>query len=130
MARRRRKPCRNCPEPVQPSQQAANNAASKLASARLDPQIVSMAGEGDRLWRHVCFGTGTCIGMLEGYAALNVPGDPLPQLYSLAARLAGVIQNIERRNEDSTPKDGGPDAQGDVHDPEGRLEREDDPGQG
>jgi hypothetical protein len=41
--------------------------------------------------------------MIEGYAALGMPGDPLPGLHSLVERLTGVIKSLEEKNASSTP---------------------------
>jgi len=76
---------------------AANKAADQLAKATIDPRLISVDGEAERLWKHVLFGTGTCVGMLSGYTALELPGDPLPHLYSLAERLHEIIATHEKR---------------------------------
>ena len=51
-----------------------------------------------RLWRHVLFGTGTCLSMIEGYTGLNMPGDVLADLYDLRKRLNSVISIHEAKN--------------------------------
>lgn len=51
-----------------------------------------------RLWRHVIFGTGTCISMIEGYTGLNMPGDVLNDLYVLRDRLNSVISKHEAKH--------------------------------
>lgn len=77
-----------------------------MKKATLDARVVSVEGEADRLWRHVLFGTGTTVGMIEGYAAIDMPGDPLPQLYVLADRLNQIIKSLEgKRHADSRPTD-------------------------
>lgn len=112
MARgRNRQKCRKCPQPEQAAaitRQAADKAQAKLTDAKLEPRIIYIEGEGERLWRHVLFGTGTCIGMLAGYAALNVPGNPLPQLYALANQLNSVIQQVEQSHGNKRPRDDAP----------------------
>lgn len=97
MAKRRRR-CRNCPDESTPGSDASSIAAEKLSSAKIEPRVISVEGEGQRLWNHVLFGTGTCIGMLRGYADLNMPGDPLPQLHELASRLSQVIKTLEGKH--------------------------------
>jgi len=77
---------------------AATKAASQLTAARLDPLVVGVPGESARLWSHVTFGTGTCIGMIEGYLALGMPGDPLPGVTALRDRLNKIIATIEAQN--------------------------------
>jgi len=57
---------------------AAAKAADKLAETKIDQRVVCVQGEAERLWRHVMFGTGTCVGMIEGYLNIGMPGDPLP----------------------------------------------------
>jgi hypothetical protein len=59
---------------------------------------ITTPGEGQRLWKHVLFGTSTCISMIEGYAALGMPGDPCCALTEMRDRLTKVISNIEGTN--------------------------------
>ena len=96
---RRGRRCRNCPEETQvtptPVADAASKAVGQLAKALLDPRLVSVDGEADRLWKHVLFGTGTCVGMIEGYVNLEMPGNPLPHLHNLAGRLIAIIEMLE-----------------------------------
>lgn len=51
-----------------------------------------------KLWRHVLIGTGTCVRMLEGYANLSMPGDPLEALVDLRDRLSKIINKYEAQN--------------------------------
>ena len=76
---------------------AAAKAAEKLVNGRIDGRLISVEGEADRLWNHVLFGTGTCVGMIEGYVQLKMPGNPLSQLHALVERLVQVIQTLERK---------------------------------
>jgi hypothetical protein len=97
---RQRSRCRTCRTPplATPVQDAAEKAASKLKNTQVDLQVITVVGEADRLWRHVLFGTGTCIGMLAGYAALSMPGNPLPELRALRQRIDEIIKSLERNN--------------------------------
>lgn len=45
-----------------------------------------------RLWTHVLYGSQTCIKMIEGYAELGMPGDPLPQLVELKKRVDRLVE--------------------------------------
>lgn len=94
MVRRSKRRCRNCPdeEAVKPTPNVATN---KYADRVLEPRLVTQVSESERLWNHVLFGTGTCIGMIEGYAKLGLPGDPAPQIQQLIQRLQGVLKGIK-----------------------------------
>lgn len=104
MSRRRnrdsRKRCKNCPDAVPPvgSQTpaiiAANNAALKMA---LRP--IAEGTEGTKLWHHLLFGTGTLIGMMDGYADAGLPGGPVDQVNQLIQRLVQVAQKLATTNE-------------------------------
>lgn len=89
-ATRPEKTCKGCPEKRRKYAQAHN------------PQkmVLTFQGEGERLWKHVLVGTGTCIGMIEAYASLKVPGDPKDGIVSLRNRLNKVISKLEQNNED------------------------------
>jgi hypothetical protein len=56
---------------------------------------MSATGQGTALWRHVCIGTGTCISMIEQYAAGGLPDDPIKTLISFRDRLQAVINQFE-----------------------------------
>ena len=59
---------------------------------------MSATGQGTALWSHVCVGTGTCISMIEQYAAGGLPGDPLKSLISFRDRLQEVINRLEGKH--------------------------------
>jgi hypothetical protein len=59
---------------------------------------MSATGQGTALWRHVCIGTGTCISMIEQYAAGGLPGDPRKSLVSFRDRLQAVINQLEEQH--------------------------------
>ena len=105
MAARRRR-CRNCPDEQQPlsaAQSIADKAAAKVTSSVIDRNVITTEGEGQKLWNHVLFGTGTCIGMMQGYANLGMPGDPLPQLRDMNSMLTEIIKQVEKQNADRNP---------------------------
>jgi hypothetical protein len=107
--RRNKRRCRNCPDAqpaaVQPVQVAATQIATKLAGKKFDNNLLTRPGESDRLWNHVLFGTATCVGMIEGYVALGLPGNPHPQIVELVQRLVNVAKQIEESNANpSAPK--------------------------
>lgn len=99
MAPCRRRRCRE----VHAAQIASDAAAAKIADVTVDKKILSVEGEAARLWNHVIFGTGTCVGMLLGYAKLRMPGDPRKGLYALRDQLNLAIKTVEETHEDSTP---------------------------
>lgn len=82
--RNRKRPCPNCPPEVNNRQPTR--------------EIMSATGQGTALWSHVCIGTGTCISMIEQYAAGGLPGDPLKSLISFRDRLQTVINKLEASN--------------------------------
>jgi len=83
-----------------PAQDAVKKSSEQLTRATVDPRIVSVDGEAERLWRHVLFGTGTCVGMIAGYVEIDMPGDPLPQLEALANRLSQIIETVKGKQHD------------------------------
>jgi hypothetical protein len=103
VARRNRR-CRNCPDAQptaeKPVQAAAEKITAKLAGKKLDQDLLTRPGESNRLWNHALFGTSTCVGLIEGYALLGLPGDPLPQIAELIRRLAVVAKHYENTNAD------------------------------
>jgi len=92
--RNRRPPCHNCPKAVAPKTTPKLPTVQAAAST---PAMDFPTSEALRLWNHVLFGTGTCVGMIEGYAALNMPGDPLAGIKHLRDRLSTVIHIYEDR---------------------------------
>lgn len=102
MARRKNAPCRGCPpNPPAPSTITVAADKSRRADAKVDPVIINTPGEGQKLWSHVLYGTGTCLGMIEGYYNLRVPGDPLPGLLELKKRIDYLIDKIQHANPSS-----------------------------
>jgi hypothetical protein len=93
MAVRYKGRCRFCPDhpPAQPLK-ATLKPKPDTSKAALS---ITTPGEGQRLWKHVLFGTSTCISMIEGYADLGMPGDPRNALIEMRDRLNQVISNIE-----------------------------------
>jgi hypothetical protein len=94
--RRERKRCRRCPDPPAPKALPVSTAAAEKAAAKLAGTSLTVASEAERLWSHILFGTGTCVGMLQGYADLDMPGDPLPGLRDLRDRLNRIIKHREQ----------------------------------
>lgn len=82
---RAKKECKNCPD----------------ENVQLDPVLLSSKTEADRLWKHVTFGTMTCVAMCEGYAKLGLPGKPTGELRKIRDRLSQIISDLEARNETS-----------------------------
>lgn len=89
--RNRKRPCPHCPPEVNNRQPTR--------------EIMSATGQGTALWSHVCIGTGTCISMIEQYAAGGLPGDPLKSLISFRDRLQAVINQLEASNAVHTTQD-------------------------
>jgi hypothetical protein len=95
MAVRFKEKCRFCPDA-----QPANSTPKLKRKPNTTNTILSIStpAEGQRLWKHVLFGTSTCISMIEGYAALGMPGDPCCALKELRDRIGNIIANIEGTN--------------------------------
>lgn len=87
---RRKKFCRNCDSP---------NVVAKAAkkAAEQTPSVISEGTESVRLWRHVLYGTGTCVGMMEGYAALGMEGASVEQIQALIVRLDKLISTVQNK---------------------------------
>lgn len=81
---RNRRGCSNCPKP--PAAQSSPPEQRVLQ--------ITTDSEGDRLWKHVLFGTSTCLAMIEGYADLAMPGDPRDTLVSFRDRLNTLIERL------------------------------------
>lgn len=88
--RNRKPPCHNCPKakPTPPAPPATPPT----------PPVEFSHGQSLKLWNHVLFGTGTCIGMIEGYTDLDMPGNPLDGIKHLRDRLNQLIKKHEDRN--------------------------------
>ncbi len=85
-ARNRRRRCRNCPdEPELPPPQPESTATP--VSER----------ESEKLWRLTLYGCSSVLETLFGFVAMDMPGDPLPALRRLHARLGEIIQTREER---------------------------------
>lgn len=94
MSRERRgKKCRRC--------QVEQMKKSETKPETQTVLMLSSDSEGDRLWRHVAVGTGTCVGMIEQYAALGMPGYPVAAMREIRRRLDQVIQQQEANNANS-----------------------------
>lgn len=91
--RNRKPPCHNCP----PAKERQPKLPSQPAKAPAEVRDFGTS-EALRLWNHILFGTGTCVGMIEGYTALNMPGDPLDGIKHLRDRLTTIINTHEERN--------------------------------
>jgi len=102
---RRRKRCRGCTDDKPPTPTPVKDATvkvyNKYSGRKLDEALLTRSGESAALWNHILFGTGTCVGMIEGYTRLGLPGNPAPQLRDLIARLEGVAALYESKHEDS-----------------------------
>lgn len=85
--RNRPKPCHNCPKPK----------SKKAPPAAISQPVDLPEAEGIKLWKHVLFGTTTCLNMIEGYAKFNMPGDPLEGVTHLRDRLNSIIQMLKDR---------------------------------
>lgn len=85
------KACATCPSARQKKTQSSTSTAQPHLA-------ITMPGEGERLWKHVLFGTSTCISMIEGYAALDMPGDCQNTIASLRDRLNAVLNNLVERS--------------------------------
>lgn len=99
--RNRRPPCHNCPkaraEQTQPEPKRTPKQPPQPAAA-VTPLVGFPDSEALRLWNHILFGTGSCIGMIEGYTTRNLYGDPLEGIKHLRDRLNAVIQIHEDRS--------------------------------
>ena len=92
MAVRNARKCRrNCPD--QPAEVQVESLITPMVHA------ITSESEGNRLWKHVLFGTETCINMIEGYHTSNMPGQPLETIKRFSNRLNKIIKAIETKNE-------------------------------
>lgn len=76
-------------------QKAKAAVAATVEGIQIAPAILTTEGEGCRLWKHVVFGTNTCLSMLDGYADLGMPGDPVPELQLMVTKLKRIITKLE-----------------------------------
>src|SRR5258708_28331759 len=81
--------CRFCPQPASAPVLKPTPTVQDVTLAITSP------GEGERLWKHVLFGTSTCVSMIEGYAALSMPGNPRAALVALRDRIEEVLSKYE-----------------------------------
>lgn len=68
----------------------------------IDPDLFASA-MGEKLWQHVCVGTSTCLGMIESYAKLSMPGVNLARLKQMRNRLTNVIHQYEAIPDENPP---------------------------
>lgn len=134
MPPRFKKPCYRCPSAEDDRRRgfAVDGTASPASPAAAVPTLnggttlaVTSESEGLRLWRHVLFGAGTCIGMIEGYQCLGMPGNPKDDLVVLRDRLHNIITKIEATNEDPVPDERQPPVEP-LDAPDGNVEHEHD----
>ena len=100
MPPRNKAKCRFCP------QTATAIALKPTPAPNAATLAITLPGEGERLWKHVLFGTSTCVAMIEGYAGLSMPGNPKAALVALRDRISTVLQKYEEPHgdlEDSRP---------------------------
>jgi hypothetical protein len=89
--------CRPCDKPVSKASTAASPLAATVAtsaesaSKKILGRSVSLDSEGVVLWRHVLYGLGTIVGLLEGYTDIGVPGNPLTELEALLRRIHTLV---------------------------------------
>lgn len=82
--------CRNCPE---------TDEGLPVQSAQPVFQVTTYQGEGEGLWKAVSVACGTVLELMFRYAALSVPGNPVPQLERLQTRLGEIIE-IRKQEEE------------------------------
>ena len=86
MAPRHKPPCSNCPKKTTPPPQQP---AAKQAVLR------TSQSEGERLWKWILFGAGTCVSGIEDFAKEKMPGLDTSQLMVLRDRLTEVLNTYE-----------------------------------
>ena len=99
----RNKPCKGCP---QSTVSTPKTKVSPITGKAVEHKsiVITSTEEGQNLWNHILFGTGSCVGMIEGYQKMGLPGDPLPSLIDLRDRLNAVINNnFKVKNGNCTP---------------------------
>jgi hypothetical protein len=87
-----RRRCRNCPETKDglPPPSFTVKSQSKLAATAFGREV-------EKLWQFAVYACSTSMELLGGYVAMDVPGDVLPVLKRLHARLGEIIQTREER---------------------------------
>src|SRR5258708_28958960 len=80
--------CRFCPT-------TASEQELKPTPTMQSVLAITSPGEGERLWKHVLFGTSTCVSMIEGYSSLGMPGSPKDALVALRDRIQKVLSKYE-----------------------------------
>lgn len=79
--------CQTCPKPTPTPVPAAKIELRSYHSVPMDESL--------RLWRHILFGTTTCVSIIEGYAEQGLPGNPIDGVKHLRDRLNTLIQKLE-----------------------------------
>lgn len=87
--------CATCPKPPD----RASRKPAKLEVEQPTEKLTLPEQQGVKLWSHVLFGTGTCVGMIEGYARQEMPGDPREGISELRDRLSDVLASLNQRAE-------------------------------
>ncbi len=77
--------CRNCPDDELPTPVARTS------------ESIACAAEGEMLWKAAMVSCGSQLELLFRYTVLDLPGDPIPQLKRLQARLGAIIGVREER---------------------------------
>lgn len=90
--------CVKCPTPAQ--------TAINKAIAKAPMQVLTSAGESERLWKHVLYGTGTVVGLIHGYAKAGLPGDPRDGIKALIAVLNDALVALDERAGNETEASG------------------------
>jgi hypothetical protein len=102
MVVRNKRPCANCPPPkhdfVAPSAARPPGPTPTFQNGSVKIAMSVSEEEGLRLWKHVLYGTSSCIGMIEGYSLLDVPGNPLEALVQMRDRLNTLISKHEGKH--------------------------------
>lgn len=88
MTREKRRRCRNCPDTKDGLPPPEPMVAVASPTTRPDAE---------KLWQFGLYSCSTVLELLFGYVAMDMPGDPLPKLKRLHARLGEIIQTREER---------------------------------
>ena len=103
MVSRSNRRCRQCEQGANVVKAAAAAETKRIKSATPVPALLSTASESRLLWRHVLYALGSLVGMLEGYASLQIPGGTPTHIHTLIRRLAAVARKLEEQNANQTP---------------------------